>query len=263
MNEPAGDREFYVGYDGTMPPRMARRMRRVTAGLLSLAAAVAGALVWAQEPFAASRFEFGTTRAFRGWLAPGPYPTLRARRPGEVGDAGAWSDYLLVGTGKFAAAGLSRLERRWVTLEGTLAYRDDQTMVEIVPGSVREEDVGGGKAAPAKAATAGEEDLGEARLVGEIVDSKCFLGVMNPGSLQVHRDCAVRCIAGGIPPILVVRSPRTAPWYFLLVSPAGGPVNGEVLAMIATPVAITGHVRRRGTQFYLAADPRTYELLAP
>jgi hypothetical protein len=27
-------------------------------------------------------------------------------------------------------------------------------------------------------------------LTGEIVDSKCYLGVMNPGQGKVHRDCA-------------------------------------------------------------------------
>jgi hypothetical protein len=31
------------------------------------------------------------------------------------------------------------------------------------------------------------DDLGSARLSGEIVDSKCFLGVMNPGRLE-RRD---------------------------------------------------------------------------
>ena len=44
-------------------------------------------------------------------------------------------------------------------------------------------------------------------LRGEIVDSKCYLGVMNPGEGTVHRDCAARCLSGGLPPMLVVRSP--------------------------------------------------------
>jgi len=40
---------------------------------------------------------------------------------------------------------------------------------------------------------------GEFDLVGEIVDSKCYFGNMNPGNGKVHRDCAVRCMSGGIP----------------------------------------------------------------
>jgi len=42
--------------------------------------------------------------------------------------------------------------------------------------------------------------LGTQTLVGEIVDSKCFLGVMNPGQLTTHRACAIRCISGGVRP---------------------------------------------------------------
>jgi hypothetical protein len=37
------------------------------------------------------------------------------------------------------------------------------------------------------------KNLGEFDLVGEIVDSKCYLGNMNPGNGKVRRDCAVRC----------------------------------------------------------------------
>jgi hypothetical protein len=42
-------------------------------------------------------------------------------------------------------------------------------------------------------------------VTGEIVDSKCFLGVMNPGERTVHRDCAIRCLSGGVPPMLAYR----------------------------------------------------------
>ena len=39
---------------------------------------------------------------------------------------------------------------------------------------------------------------------GEIVDPKCFFGVMKPGEGKPHKDCAIRCILGGIPPVLKV-----------------------------------------------------------
>ena len=38
------------------------------------------------------------------------------------------------------------------------------------------------------------EVLGPVELTGEIADSKCWLGVMNPGEGTVHRDCARRCL---------------------------------------------------------------------
>jgi hypothetical protein len=47
------------------------------------------------------------------------------------------------------------------------------------------------------------EDLGAFTLVGEIVDSKCYLGIMNPGETNPHRECAALCIGGGIPPLII------------------------------------------------------------
>jgi len=48
------------------------------------------------------------------------------------------------------------------------------------------------------------QSFAQQKPVGEIVDSKC-LGVMTPGQLTTHRACAIRCISGGIPPVLHVR----------------------------------------------------------
>ena len=106
--------------------------------------------------------------------------------------------------------------------------------------------------------SAGTESLGQQTLVGEIVDSKCYLGVMNPGQLTPHRACAVRCISGGIPPVLLVRQKAGPPLYFLLVSSDGRAVNKQVLDMVAEPVQITGDVERQGELLVLRADPQTY-----
>lgn len=90
------------------------------------------------------------------------------------------------------------------------------------------------------------------------MDSKCYLGVMNPGRLTPHRACAVRCISGGIPPVLLVRSKDGPPLYFLLVSSDGQPVNKQVLDMVAEPVQISGEVERQGELLVLRADPRSF-----
>ena len=93
------------------------------------------------------------------------------------------------------------------------------------------------------------------------MDSKCFLGVMNPGQLAPHRACAIRCISGGIPPVLLVRQQDGAALYLLLVSAAGQPVNQQVLDLVAEPVQITGEVERQGDLLILRADPSTYRRL--
>jgi hypothetical protein len=136
-------------------------------------------------------------------------------------------------------------------MRGSLIYRDDKTMLEIEEGSIEVVD-------DARAAALPEEDLGRRTLRGEIVDSKCFLGVMKPGNLKPHRACAARCISGGVPPVLLVRDAAGLATYYLLASEDGEPVNGQVIALVAEPVEITGRVVRRGDLLTLFADPDSY-----
>ena len=90
---------------------------------------------------------------------------------------------------------------------------------------------------------------------------KCFFGAMNPGQSAPHRACAIRCISGGIPPVLLVRLPNGTATYFLLVSANGKPVNRQVLDFVAEPVQITGEVERQGGLLILRADPADYHRL--
>jgi hypothetical protein len=62
---------------------------------------------------------------------------------------------------------------------------------------------------------------GEFLLRGELVDTKCWLGVMRPSTGKVHRACAVRCLAGGVPPGLLVRRDGEADRIVLLAGPEG------------------------------------------
>jgi hypothetical protein len=84
---------------------------------------------------------------------------------------------------------------------------------------------------------------------------------MNPGQLAPHRACAIRCISGGVPPVLLVRQKDGPAIYLLLVSVDGKPVNKQVLGMVAEPVEIAGEVERQGELLILHADPATYRKL--
>ena len=120
-----------------------------------------------------------------------------------------------------------------------------------------------GRADPAPATDgAAPESLGTHTLAGEIVDSKCFLGVMKPGELKTHRACATRCISGGVPPVLLVRKRDGTALYLVLIATDGGAVNDRVLDLVAEPVEITGEVLRYGDLLVLRSDPETYERFA-
>jgi hypothetical protein len=171
-----------------------------------------------------------------------------------------FSSYHLVKPFKFGldVGTARRFDGQPVTLKGTLIYRGDQTMIEVVEGSIQPRSASTPQ--PFNPSTS-PVSLGRQTLVGEIVDSKCYLGVMNPGQLTTHRACAIRCISGGIPPVLLVRRTNGPALYFLLVSPDDKPVNQQVLDLVAEPVEITGEVQRLGAMLLLRADPASYRRL--
>jgi hypothetical protein len=245
--------EFYVGYLPKAPAGIARHTRKAVIALAIIAVAVAVLLVLGQRRFAASFFDFGNAREFEGVISEYPYPTLVARKSGEAGTLPVFTSYALVAEGKRGADSMvAGFDGKSVKLRGTLIERDGDAMIEVAPDSIRMSGSGG------RAMNPPVENLGEHTLVGEIVDSKCYLGVMNPGHTKPHRECASLCIRGGIPPLFVARDAEGKSVALWLVSDRGQPVNQHVLDFVAEPVEITGQVTRQGDQLYLRADPQTY-----
>src|SRR5271165_973605 len=238
--------EFYVGYLPKAPTTLARFVRRVILALGLIAISVALVLVVGQMPFASSTFEYGKLRSFEGVVVTRPFPTLLVARPGEVGQQEKYSRYLLVAPGKRGADDLvASFGGQHVRLQGQLIYREGGTMVEITPGSIAVTDV-----VPTFQETT--RDLGPVTVTGEIVDSKCYLGVMNPGQGKVHRDCAARCLSGGIPPIFVTSHGAT---QLLLVGPNGNTLGRDALReFVAEPITIRGELLQRGGSGLLQID---------
>lgn len=240
--------DFYVGYFPKAPPTLARFLRGVVVALGVLAVAIALVLVLAQKPFANSAFEYGKVRSFEGTAIVKPYPALLVSRPGQVAPSDAHSEYLLVAPGKYGADKLTAgFDGTQVRLQGQLIYREGKTMVEIAPGSIVATGAAGANREPLR-------DLGPVTIIGEIVDSKCYLGVMNPGQGKVHRDCAARCLGGGIPPIFV--STERGEQY-LLVDSSGNALGHDALReFIAEPITVEGELRQRGQTRFLEINPR-------
>ncbi|MGE0812663.1 MAG: hypothetical protein AB7O28_08955 [Vicinamibacterales bacterium] len=241
----APDAEFYIGYDPDVPPGVAARVRvAVVAAVLAVLAA-AGLSLGLHERLLPARFDFGHAQAVAGRLTRAPYPAL-ATATGTV-----W----LVGRGKHGAdADVATLGDGAVTLQGTAIQRGDTRMVEVVPGSVTGTLARAASLEP-HAPPAGGDDV---TLVGEIVDSKCFLGVMNPGEGTVHRDCANLCLRGGIPPMLLVRHRQGREALVLLVGADGRAIGPELAPLAGAPVAVLGRLSHVGDQPVLAAEPGAY-----
>lgn len=209
MNPP----EFYLGYEPQAPPGLARRMRVLLAGLALALPVLAGLLAAGQRPADPGVFEFGVVRSWEGVLEDRTLPLLRVE-----GSDGPRS-YLLVSEGKFGPPEVVHEHAgERVRFRGTLIRKGAASMIEMNdPASftmlARRDAV---TAAPAP------RMLGRVRLEGELVDTKCHLGVMRPGDGKVHRGCAVRCLSGGVPPGLLVRDAAGEGRVVLLAGEGGG-----------------------------------------
>jgi hypothetical protein len=224
--------EFYVGYL-PIPRSIENAVRRIVFSLAALAVLTALLLVIGQHPFPPSSFEFGRYREFRGVLLAQPVPSIEI--PGQG------LPWLLVGEGKHGVSHLRGLEGRSVKLTGErIAFGNDRA-IEVMPGSVVP---AGDAAAPAPTTR-----LGAIQLTGEVVDSKCYFGVMNPGSGKVHRDCAVRCISGGIPPAFLVRDAGGQSITVLLAN-----WKPELLDHVAEPVTLRGELTRTAGRLTLRVE---------
>lgn len=239
--------DFYVGYLPEAPPALGRFLRLVVAALLLLVVAVGGLLASRQSAFDPGVFEFGEVRSFEGTVRSEPHPALEIEGPG--GDVARLH---LVAVGKHGAhAETAGLDGRRARLDGTLIYREGETMIEVVPGTVTALD-GAGPGALREAARV--EDLGVRELHGEIVDSKCHLGVMKPGRGKPHRACAALCLWGGVPPILLLEDEAADRRHVLLAGPDGGPWAVPTLELVAIPVVVRGHLERAGDDLRLRVE---------
>ena len=282
--------ELYVGYVDETPPGIARFARRLAVGLVVLAAALGLGLAMLLERFDQGVFEYGLVRDYEGELVVDPHPRLVV----ENGPAGG---YLLVGVGKHgldvsippSPPGSS--ETAWeIDLSGTLIRNPQAAMLEVhaitlperesdgipsagtappagqeaagaLPGDQRDRPTAG--AAPAPDADIRLVMRGDT-LVGEIVDTKCYLGAMKPGRGKPHRDCASLCIRGGVPAALLVRTQDGERRLVHLLNPRGEPMGPELLDRVGQPVEVTGLLRRRDDRLFLRAfSLRTTDSSAP
>jgi hypothetical protein len=238
--------EFYVGYLPKAPSGIARKMKVVIVVLFAAATTSAIGFAALQRTYSRSVFESGKERTFEGVIEASPYPALLSSPDGANSSA---LRYLLVAKGKHGAdSQVAAYLGKSVRVRGMLIYRDDQKMIVLSGGSIAAPD-------DAQQNQVAPKNLGEFDLVGEIVDSKCYLGNMNPGNGKVHRDCAVRCLSGGIPPVFATNDFNGSPAVLLLTGPNQKPLPKEgFFDRVAQPMRIHGTVMLIGNTLLLETE---------
>lgn len=235
------DDPFYVGYHPAASAVVARGVRRAALSLVLPALASGAVLAATQDRADPGTYEYGHLRTLRGQIREFPYPSLLVPRGGITGREAAYTRYLLVASGKHGAQRLTAgLDGRWAELRGTRIARGDREMLELVEAGVTVT-----PAAPdarSDIPTPPPVSLGRMTLRGEIVDSKCWLGVMKPATGGVHRGCASRCVSGGIPPLLMTGDSAGGLMHYLLVDADGRAASALFAELVGRRVELTGEV---------------------
>ncbi len=227
---------FYIGYHDRADCATAKRIVIIASVLLLAFLSIGFYWTGILSDAADGVYEFGLVQSWSGTIELSPYPTLIIEN-----EDGSAREVLLVASFKHRADELVReFQGRSVELRGTRIARNGITMIELTsdPITVTNQVVMGLPNTPIE----GERITAR----GKIVDSKCWLGVMNPGEGIVHRGCANLCIRGGIPPIFVFQDSGGLMQYALLHS-SSGDLATDILPVVARPVSLSGRFVSAGS----------------
>jgi hypothetical protein len=251
--------EFFIGWL-PMPRGYVQFLKPVVQTLLLTGITVAAALAFFQRDPGGGQWDDTKVVTLRGVAFSKPYAIVRV--PGEKpGDAPR--TYLLVEDGKFGA--LPRVSRFVqdreegvpVEAKGTILHRDDRWMLALEVGdeSMRKLSQEEAIALPYLAWSPVQVLADSITLRGEIIDPKCYLGAMKPGGGKTHKACAMRCIAGGIPPMLVTRDAANGKTLYLLVTPEGTVANDAVFPFVGDQVELAGRLEQHDDLLVLKVSP--------
>lgn len=238
--------DFYIGWERNAPASLRKTVRTLIIGLICGVICIAFLIAWQQRKFSTAQFEYGTLTEVRGIYQRDPVPSVKVLTKKDMFGRSEFITMPLVGYGKSGAEGvINELQQqsgvdfanREIVFRGTLIYHDGKTLLQIDRHdhpmvSIRE---------PETIVPSVKKDLGEVQLTGEVIDPKCYFGVMKPGSGKPHRDCAVRCIEGGISPVFFTYTASGETNYYLMLDEKGQKMNNVLKEYIAEPVRLAAH----------------------
>ncbi len=252
--------EFYVSYiEDSIGKHTKRALKRFAISSIVVIAASALVFSFSQKPFNNSTFELTSATKITGTFHENPYPMLRV----EVAKK-TFKNILLLGFGKSSANPfLDKLQNevpdlngKTLSIEGNLIYYNGKTLIQITDDEkvtlVNTKKVKG----PEK------ETVSKMTLQGEIIDPKCYFGVMKPGKGKIHRSCAVRCISGGIPPVLATTDNNNISEYYLLTDLKGHRISDAILPFIGKPSEIKGIVEKMEDWYVMRINPQEIKVIS-
>jgi hypothetical protein len=238
------DNGFYIGWMEKAPSNYAKVIKKTILSLALLVIIAAVVLALQQKKFSTASFEYGQLTTIKGIYQAFPVPSIRISTPPDPSGHSSTMTIPLVGYGKFGAEGVIgvlekqnniELDQKQVTFKGTLLYSDGKTLLQIDANDKPLLQVNN---SPDLLPPHAMKELGTVKLQGEIVDPKCYFGVMKPGYGKPHRDCAIRCVEGGMSPVFRVGNKKQEMNYYLLLDGNGQKMNEQLINYIGEPVSL-------------------------
>ncbi len=257
--------EFYIGWKKEASRSFALHVKKVITILLVAVTVIGLSLALFQKKFGTGNFEFGRLTEVNGVYFSQPVPSIKVVSDKDIFGNFTFVTIPLVGFGKFGADGIiadmekernTSLHRLGITLKGTLLYNDGKLLMQI---DANDKPLVGVNKDASPSILPSKQDLGEMKIKGEIVDPKCFFGVMKPGQGKPHKDCAIRCILGGIPPMFRTMNEKGEANYYLLVGPNGERMNEAVKEFVAQPVELEARAMQQDDWIILYTNEKTFK----
>jgi hypothetical protein len=240
--------DFFIGWADTPKPDR-RFLLRAAAGLIVGGAAAGAALGSAQNPPGPGQWDQSDVREWRGMLVREPYPMLRTREiDGEPRTA------FLMTAGKNGV--VSRLHRNDgpASVRGSIIIRGANAVIAVADGDNWIGPAPLDLETRAALSDWAEEDMGEAVLIGEVLDAKCWFGAMRPGWGKTHKACASLCLRSGAPAAFCAGDGACGDAGAPLLLDADGRAHGAGLSPLAAdPARASGRIVRVGDVTQLRA----------
>ena len=174
--------DFYIGWQDHMPSNHSKYLRRLLWPIFIAIPIGAFLLVYFMKPFNDHKFDFGNIQVYTGVYYENPVPILILDE-GQI-PSGFDKHALLVGYGKFGAKGIMQriqnantsLLGKKIRIKGTLIYGDGKSLIELT-----EQEASLVEVLEHVEAEMSQTVAQNLSIKGEILDPKCWFGVMKPG----------------------------------------------------------------------------------
>jgi len=245
---------FFVGWEEKIPPILSHFLKRSVLVISVIALFAAIAIPFMSQELKDSQFTFGELKEYEGTLSMQPVPRI------SIAD----EDFLLVDFGKFSASKSIRsyekknniqLNNQRIKIEGTEISYDGHKLIELSNkvNSILEHK----KINTQSINSPTKVDLGSVTITGEILDAKCFFGVMNPGEGPVHKPCSALCVQGGIPAVIYNKDVNE---YYVIKGESGNDINQELVPLAGEIVKISGTSYRYNNWRYIDVNSKIIQL---